>query len=203
MSNTGSMITASGGSGMLDPVSNPQAFDFVTVAGQQSPGLLKSIEGFSRDAEWQSKKGKGSEGAASTLIQLPPSKGSLIFELWTSQHFLQWATFSKLFILTVRPGASADSQALAINHPFLVDVGVTAVLPVKLHLKRHLGKGRYVVRVDLLEWVPTPKESVVFTATFSNQSPKSSMPAVGAQPQTTLQKLKAAKASLLQQMGQP
>jgi hypothetical protein len=200
MSNS-STIQGGAGSAMNCPLLDPQAWDKVQVAGIWSPGVCH-IEGFSRDATWQKKEPKGGQGATTTLVQLPPAKGSLIFTLYTVADFNAWQTFKTLFIITAAPGATSDSQAVSISHPSLDDVFIRAVLPEKLYPIRHLGKGLYKTRVDLIEWIPTPKQapSLVQTTTMVNPNPKSTMPAVGATQPSTLQKLKNTQAALLSQL---
>jgi hypothetical protein len=195
-----STLTSGGGSANCDPISQPQSWDYITIAGQQSPGLLKEIDGFERDNGWQEKKGKGSIGATLTYVQKPPAHGHLVFELWTSQHFQQWATFRQLFLYNPAAGQSADSQSFSISHPSLDDVQLSAVVCKLITPIKHVGKGKYRVKVELIEFIPTPKVSAVQTITLTNPNPKSTMPAAGLVPQTTLQKLKSAQAALLQQL---
>lgn len=197
---TASTLTSGGGSANSNPIDNPQSWDYVTIAGQQSPGLLKEIDGFDRDNGWQEKKGKGSIGATLTYVQKPPTKGHLIFELWTSQHFQQWATFRQLFLYNPAAGQSADDQSFSISHPSLDDVQLSAVVCKSISPIKHVGRGKYRVKVELIEFVPTPKTSAVQTITLTNPTPKSTMPAAGATPPTTLQKLKSTQAALLQQL---
>lgn len=201
MPNAPNTITSGGGSGNQDPISAPQSWDVVIIAGITSPGLLKRIEGFDRKSGFQEKKGKGSIGATLTYVQKPPARGKLVFEAWTSAHFQAWqTTFLQLFLFNPAAGQSADEQAFSISHPALDDIQLSSVVCEGVTPWKHAGKGRYVREVELIEFVPTPNTSAVQTITLTNPTPKSTMPAAGATPPTTLQKLKSTQAALLQQL---
>jgi hypothetical protein len=192
------VITGGGGSALNDPIRNPQTWDVIILAGVQSPGICK-LEGFDRDNGWQEKKGKGSVGATLTYVQRPPAKGKIVFTLWTSAHFLGWEqNFRKLFMYN--SSATPDQQAVTISHPALDDIQLSQVVTKKISPVRHMGKGKYHVVVELWEYVPTPKTSVVQSVTFANPNPSSTLgPGLGAQQPSAAQKAKQLISSLLAQ----
>jgi hypothetical protein len=190
-------ITGGGGSGLNDPINNPQSWDTVLIAGVQSPGICK-LEGFDRDNGWQEKKGKGSVGATLTYVQAPPTKGKIIFVLWNAAQFLAWQNFRPLFLYN--SSATPDQQAVTISHPALDDVNLSQVVCKKISPVRHMGKGKYHVVVELIEYRPTPKQSVVFSTTLANPNPPSTLgPGLGAQQPSAAQKAKQLISSLLAQ----
>jgi hypothetical protein len=193
------MITGGGGSALNDPLNNPQSWDTVLIAGMQSPGICK-LEGFDRDNGWQEKKGKGSLGATLTYVQAPPTKGKIIFILWNAAQFLAWQNFRPFFKYNPKAG-TPDRQAVTIYHPALDDVDLNHVVCKKISPVRHMGKGRYHIVVELIEYRPTPKQSdVVQSVTLANTNPPATLgPGLGAAQPSAAQKAKQLLSSLLGQ----
>lgn len=196
-------VTGGSGSAFNDPFTNPSAWDTINLAGIQTAvtthGVLKAVDGFDRENGWQEKKGKGSIGATVTYVQKPPIKGSLLFEIWTPLHFQTWGTFRQLFLYNPASGQSADEQAISISYPSLDDIQLSAVLVKNISPARRGPNGKYLIKAMLFEYIPVPLVSAVQTITLVNPTPKSTMPAVGATPQTASQKLKSAISALQQQ----
>lgn len=154
------------GSVFLNPIGFASSWHYVTVAGERSPGAISvdGISGFDRETGWDKKKGKGTQGATLTLTTLPPTEGSIEFQLWTSEHFVEWTAFRNL--LKYNP-TKKDGQAFDIYHPSLADLDVTSVVTSKISPIRHKGKGMYVVKVDFIEYLPPPPVSSVSTPASS------------------------------------
>ena len=200
-------ITGGAGSAFNDWITQPAAWDSINLAGTQTSvvthGLLKEVHGFDRDNGWQEKKGKGSIGATITYVQKPPAKGKLIFEVWTAMHLQTWGTFRQLFLYNPAAGQSADDQAISISYPSLDDIQLSAVLVKKISPVQRMPRGKGIIAIELWEYIPVPQVSAVQTITLVSPNPKSNMPAVGATPTTTTQKLKAAIAALQAQRQSP
>lgn len=157
-----------------NPFLDPQAFDVVKIAGVECPGICV-LTGFARSAEWDIKKGRGTKGGTATLSQLPPSKGSIEFSLWTDAQFEFWnTTYRKLFIVDpTRKGGSA----MDIYHPALAEIGVHSVVVEEIGALEHKGKGLYSITVKVIEYLPPPKKTITSTPSGSksggNKSGKS------------------------------
>lgn len=166
----GKLIIAGGTPGLIDPISNPQAYDFITVAGARSPGIIPpgGITGFGRKSGWQQKSGRGTKGATLTYTNSPPTKGSIEFLLWTSGHFGQWDDFVDNFLYD--PTKTPDQNALQIYHPTLHLLNVSAVVCDTIWPPRNAGKGKWSIKVDLIEWIPSPSISVVGTVDHAEYS---------------------------------
>jgi hypothetical protein len=143
----------------LDPVSNPESWFVVTIAGVASPGICL-VTGFKRSAEWDVKKGKGTVGATITYVSKPPAKGSIEFQAWLPRHWDDWDDFLPLF--QYDPTKKAV-QAVDIFHPALADVGIVSVVTEDIGAWEHKGQGLYSRTVSFLEYAPPPAASAVST----------------------------------------
>lgn len=154
--------------GAIDPISNPRAWDFVTIANVNSPGFCQVPE-WKRKHEYDVKKGKGTTGATVTFVQKPPAEGSIKFFLWDNgtlgtghNHFKEWDAFIPL--LEYDPTKSAkDQQAFGIYHPALDAIKVKNVVTNGIGSLVHEGAGMYSITVDFLEYFPASKTSAVST----------------------------------------
>ncbi len=157
-------------SGNLDPITNPQAWDVIIIAGQTSPGFCEVGE-FKRAHEWDVKKGKGVFGATTTFVGRPPAKGTIKFYLWRPSDFVAWDTFRKL--LKYDPTKTTVS-AVDIFHPSLADIDVKSVVTESIGNIVHEGQQMYSISVELLEYFPPPKISAVATPSTSKTGSGSS-----------------------------
>jgi hypothetical protein len=193
-------LTGGAGSALNDPISSPASWDSINLAGIQTNvvthGLLASVDGFDRDNGWQEKKGKGSVGATITYVQKPPTKGSLIFKIWTKTHYQTWGTFRQLFLYNPAAGQSADDQSISISYPSLDDIQLSAILIKKISPIKLTPKKMGIIKIDCIEYIPVPLVSAVQNVTLVNPNPKSTMPAAGSQPASASQALKNAIAAL-------
>ena len=153
------------GSANLDPITNPQAWDTITVAGITSP--ICQIGEFKRAHEWDVKRGKGSDGATITFTGRPPAKGSVKFLLWTPAHFTLWQQFVPLF--KYDPTKKAP-QPVDVYHPALDDIQLKSVVTESIGTIQHEGNQLYSVTVEFLEYFPAPPKSAVSTPTYSAAS---------------------------------
>lgn len=81
----------------IDPEDDTEAYDHVIFAkDMRTPGRCK-VEGFSRDCEYDHKKGKGVKGSTSTLKGLPPAKGKITWWTWTAAQRRDFNRFVELF----------------------------------------------------------------------------------------------------------
>lgn len=176
------------GSVFLNPIStspgNPQVhpWSYITVAGRRSPGAIPvdGITGFEREFGWDVKEGKGTQGATLTLQGAPLSKGSITFQLWTSEHFVEWRSFV-LESLKYNP-KNVNKQALSIYHPSLADIDINAVVTAKISPIRGTPSRLYVVTVDFIEWMAPPKKSIVKTPPGATANDNSKSPGIPPDP---------------------
>lgn len=143
----------------VNPISNPQAWDFITVAGVNSP-IIKGKLDCKRTYKWDVKEGKGTQGATETFVGVPPVKFSVTFYLYLVDDFRKWDEFRAL--LTYDP-TKKDASAVDIYHPSLADIGVKSVVVESIGAVTYEGNGEYNVTVEFLEYTVPPKASAVST----------------------------------------
>lgn len=157
--------------GPFPTADDPNEWMFFTLAGARSPGVIArgGIRGFERETGWDEQKGKGTQGASLILTSAPPCKGSIALQLMgkgginangtPSQDFANWDAFV-VSVLSI----SADKQkaeGLAIYYPQFASIGLTTVVVAKYKGPEHVGKGLHIATIDLIEWSPPPKVSIV------------------------------------------
>jgi hypothetical protein len=172
---------ATTGSALLDPVTNPMAWMVLLVENQPTPGWITSIDGFSLKTGWDVKTGKGAKGGSITLTNQPPSKGSITWTIGGPLMPLlmsQWAEFLPKF--KYQPDKNASTNAVAVYHPSLADVGVTSVVVSEIGIWKHMGRVKYERKIDFIVWTPPPAQSIVSTPSRARETPASSTK--GAQP---------------------
>lgn len=157
---------------VLDPFSNPQDWDVVSIGGVTSPGLAK-LSGFKRQFGWQQKKGKGARGSTVTLNEYPAAEGKVTFSLWTPEHFQQWASYRALFKYDP---LKKKVSAVDIYHPSLADIDITSVVCQNIGAIEHQGLGLFTIDIDLIEYNPPPKAAAVSTPDNSKTSTPTGKP---------------------------
>jgi hypothetical protein len=153
-------------SGAVNPIDNPQAWDFVTIASIDSPGVCEVGE-CKRKHDYDVKKGKGTSGATTTFTGKPPATFSIKFKLWTPAHFTAWDAFRPL--LKYDPTKKA-AQAFDIYHPALADVDVKSVITESIGSIVHEGGQLYSLTVEFMEYFPASKTSAVSTPSGSQSN---------------------------------
>ena len=182
---------------ILNPFDNPRAWDTLRIANVTSPGLV-TLSGFKRANEWDIKKGKGSVGGTLTFVQRPPAKGTFTFRLWLREHFTDWDTFQDLFEFDP---SKTTITAVDIYHPALAKVKLKSLVTENIGAIEYSGKGKYTVVVDVIEYLPPPKKSVVQTPSTSKYTQGDNIPGKSQDP--VADKQQQAIADLLKEAGKP
>lgn len=148
-----------GAMGACDPFNNPEVYDSITFGSSTSPGHCQ-VGVFARKYKFDTKEGKGTAGAVSTLTGLPPAKGKVKFWAWMAQHFADWDAFVALLKQYPTKGAV---NAAAIYYPTLADIDVVQVTTTEIENWQHEGGGYWSRSVEFLEYAPPPPVSVTST----------------------------------------
>lgn len=149
-----------------DPITDPQSWDTVQVAGQSLP-FPCILSGWERESAWDEKQGKGAKGANSTYVSEKLCRGSIKFLLFKAGDYGLWMTYRQLFKYDT---TKKPSQAIAIHHFSLDAIDVHAVNVAKVEAPIHEGQGLYSATVHLVEFAPPPPRSAVFTPTKAKTS---------------------------------
>ena len=191
-------------SSLLNPIDYPQDWDFCTVGGVRSPGIIpkKGISGLDRVNKWDVKEGKGTKGATTTYVGRPPIPFSIKFWLWTSAHFQAWDAFAS--VLRYDPSKTSPGEAVSFFHPAAADpsIGVSSVVVTKIGgITEEDDHGLYSRTVDFLEYAPAAQEAAVSTPAGSKYTTGRGDPnaAPGTQPDPAIVALQKQAAALAKQ----
>ena len=185
-------------SAVINPIINPQAWDFFTIGQKQSPGVLSSVTGWKRTSEFDKKKGKGTKGATMTYVGEPPAEGSFIIQLWRPIDFTEWALF--LPLLKYDP-TKKTVKAIDIYYPSLADININSVICEHIGAIIHEGRQLYTVTIEMIEYKPVPKSSAVSTADGSVSTQKKTTP--GTPPKSADDEQQAEIARLMKKAAEP
>lgn len=185
----------------LDPISFPQQFDQILIAGVANPGYVV-VEGFERGHEWDIKKGKGTTGGTITYVQKPPSSGTLTFYAWLKSHFVAWGTFRDLF--KYDPTKKAPTP-FDVFYPTLADVDINSLVCQGISAFEEESPGLWKCVVKALEYFPPNGKSAVSTPSGSATATAagSSNATSGTQPTSAQDAQQQEIAALLQQAQAP
>lgn len=143
----------------------PNSWMKVQIGGVKSPGTIPKggIRGLRRKTGWDEQAGKGTQGATLVRKTAPPARGSVTFQLFTEQDFLDWNDFVENVLST--PADKQGAAGLSFFHPGQpTSGGITSVVIEDFTLiPEHQGRGLYHVSVDLIEWTAPPSTSIVST----------------------------------------
>lgn len=148
---------------VLNPLDNPQVYDVIQLGLVTSPGICV-VSGFKRQHTWDRKNGKGVKGGTSTLTAIPPVSGSVKFFLWQPSHWDEWELFRPLFL---HDPTRKAVQAVDIYYPSLARIGIKSVVCEDIGAEEPEGLGKWSITVQLLEYYPPAKKSVVGTPSGS------------------------------------
>ena len=134
---------------MSDPISNREDYDHVILSGQRSPGIA-TIEGANSPRRLVEHNGVGWSGARVRFAGVMLSHFKLTLRLYTVDHFADWTdNFSPL---VAAPPIGVRAHALDIEHPFLADLGIRAVLIEDVKAPMQTGDGEWTVEIALCEY---------------------------------------------------
>jgi len=162
-----------------NPLTSPEQFDFLNVAGVLSPGIFK-LEGGERPYKWDVKDAAGTQGATETYRGLRPSediKGK--FLLWTVEQIDE---FFNTFVPLLHYDATKKApQPINVLHPVLAANGITNLVTKNVGpLVHEDGKQLWSVTVEFIEYRPAQKKNATTT-------PKSSKTTTNAQGKPSVQ----------------
>lgn len=138
---------------MPNAIDNPELYNSLTIGGVRSPGLL-TLKGHDRKIGWDEKAGNGQQGASLTLKNIPLTEFDATFFLSERSEFDEWGRFQAVLESTYKPTV----KALAVVHPELQRLGITAVVASVIPAPVRDGKGGESYTVKLKEYKPPAKK---------------------------------------------
>lgn len=134
-----------------NPIQDEELFNSIELAGERSPGVVKSIAGHERKINWDVKEGSGQSGASSTLKSIPLRVITVTFFLVDEDQIASWPSFRQLCYSTI---SGATPKALDIFHPDLAVVEIRSVVLASMGPPVHDGKGGQTIAVQFQEYAP-------------------------------------------------
>lgn len=134
------------------------AYDYLWVAGQKSPGFV-TLSGHDRNYGWDVKKAPGQKGATTTFTGDEPADFTARFHLVRDDSvgrndFEDWPAFDALLRSSVD---GKTPKALDVYHPDLATNGITSIVLKGFGGVEHDGQGGQIITVKLLEYRPPKK----------------------------------------------
>lgn len=135
----------------MDPVTNPEIYETILLAGRKSPGQCKFTTIPKRPTKWSIAPAQGKLGGDVRLIGGPPAEFECSFFLWIEDgvsNFPEWDDWKPLLSESERTGKAID-----IYHPYLagLDPPIRSVVVQEKSEPIADGKGGATATVKFLE----------------------------------------------------
>lgn len=131
-----------------------QPVDYITLAGQKSPGIAE-VTGADSQRDLQERKGYGLGGATVVYKGIKLIKPKVVIRLTTDDDWTAWHAWKPLLD---RPPTGRRARAMDIWHPILEDQGVTAVLVESVSQPvRTKDDGEWSITVGFIEYRPVQR----------------------------------------------
>lgn len=148
----------------MNPIDDPDAYDFADVGGQRTPGLVE-FRGAADKRKWDKQDGKGQSGGTAKFGGRELEEFDMVVSLWQPQHFDEWRVFSEV----LREPDGANAKSLSIAHPILSDLKITIVNVVSIsQLTRVDETGLWQYTVRLMRASPATPSTVVPSGATGN-----------------------------------
>jgi hypothetical protein len=136
-----------------DPIAEPEAADYVLLAGKRSPGLCE-IVGAGSPRDWDVRKGYGTSGAFSVFTGANLAHFSIMLRLYTRQDWADWYAWKPLVdkLPKRRFSNGKDSGALDIQHPILAALGIKAIGVENVGQPVQTDHGEWTIEIKAIEF---------------------------------------------------
>lgn len=134
---------------LKDPV------DFVTFAGQRTPGVAE-ITGLEKVFVWDERKGGGRSGSYPAYKRIDLATFTVTLRITEDDH---WDAWHKLYPALSREPSGKNARAFDVWHPILEDHKITSVVIEKISQPMAMGDGEFQIEIRCKEFRP-PKPSV-------------------------------------------
>lgn len=131
-----------------NPLDSPT--DKVRFAGRiDSPGIAEII-GASSPRKWEEWTAGGWSGGVLFFRGLPLSHFSIRLYLYDSQDWADWHAFRPL-VMRPPAGQFVFPKAIDVSHPFLADLGITAVVLEDVRAPDQVDHGVWMIELMVIE----------------------------------------------------
>lgn len=134
----------------MNPLDDADAYDYIVLAGQRSPGLCEVTDAASV-INWDVTKASGQSGATVKYTGDSLIEFTVTFFAWLTEHFVEWETFGRL---TGKPAPGAEPEARDIVHPYLTDpdIDVHSVVVKGMTQWNQVEPGKFAKKGKFLQY---------------------------------------------------
>ena len=158
---------------------DPDAFDFILVAGCRSPGVVE-WQGGGREYKWDVKDPAGSQGATETYRGWNVSDGiKFKIKMWTGEQIaFCYATFLPVLQYDA---TKTNPKPVDIQHPVLMANDIFSVITRNIGPLTNAGNQLWTVEIEFTEYRQPPKKNATSTPnnTATNKPRSSARGAAG------------------------
>ncbi len=136
----------------FNPLDDP--IDFVTLAGQRSPGLAV-VSNVTSPRRWDERRGYALSGARVVFRGIGLARPIVTLRLFTTEDWNGWHGWREL---VQRPPIGERARAQDIWHPKLEDYGIVSVVVEDVLDPRQVADGEWNIDIKFIEFrrpVPT------------------------------------------------
>lgn len=137
-----------------NPISSPEDWDVLYLAGVPSPGVC-DIDEHAITYKWDEKDGQGTVGASNTYKGTKIAHFNVTLRFWEDGQIDEWDEFQKQLLEI--DAKRVPLKAADIEHPALSRLGITSVVSQKIGGITRAGPGLYTVKIELSQYMPPPK----------------------------------------------
>jgi len=161
---------------VVDPITNPDAYNKLSVGGVDNPGLFLLESDGDRPYRWDVKNVAGGQGSTITYQgwDLAKPKGRFVF--WTSEQIQEF--YGSYLPLLAYDATKKAPKPIAVFHPVLFANDIISVVVDKIGQLTHEGQQRWSVSTDLIEYRPAPKVNTTTTPTSADPGSSPNKPTV-------------------------
>jgi len=146
---------------MTDPIRNPGAYDYITIAGSRSPFLVE-VTGDGYKFRYNEVEATATIGASLTPLGTSLQEFQVTYFLCQAKHFDDWSAHRSM--LTTPPGKKG--KALQVEYPSLNEMGIDAAVVLGSSLMRKVtDDGLYAYDVKFKRYAPPKKTTLAIKGT--------------------------------------
>ena len=128
-------MTTSAPDAFVSPFDDPDAWDVIILADQQSPGIA-DVAGAGSPRTWDERKGQGMSGATLVYTGDGLAEFPVVLYFRTKQDITDWNAWKPIVAKTPR---GVQPKALDIYHPGLADIGIKSVVVLDVSMMEKDG----------------------------------------------------------------
>lgn len=142
---------------MINPFRNADAFDYVVLVGEPSPGLC-DVSGAGRKYEWDIRKGHGLAGATVVYTGEGLAKFTVRFFVWDNEPAEGPDLWDDWHTWWARLDTTDKTKGLDISHPYLDELNIKSVVVDEEKQWTQVEPGYFAKDVSFLQFrEPTPE----------------------------------------------